>query len=148
MVDLPVKAAAWWGKMTGRLVEITFQLVEAIGRLVEATGWLVEVAYRHVKITYWLVELTLLLVKLAFRWVEMTFRLAEVAFRWGKVTFLQGKVTFRWRYRKKRPTPAMATKAPTTSLAVTFSLNRKMAAGMMRIGIIDMMVEAMPVEVC
>ncbi len=46
--------------------------------------------------------------------------------------------------RKRKETPIMATKAPMTARGVIFSLKKRVAGGMMRMGTMDMMVAAIP----
>lgn len=121
---------------------------EIIFRSAEMTFWWGKNIFRSAEMVFRLAEMVFRLAEIIFQSAEMTFRWGKTIFWWGKISFRLLEIVFRWRYRKKSPTPAIATSAPTTSFAVTFSLNRKIAAGMMRMGIMDMMVEATPVEVC
>ncbi len=51
-------------------------------------------------------------------------------------------------YKKNKVTPANEITAPRSSVRLNFSLNIKTEAGIIKIGTIDIMVDAMPVVVC
>ena len=50
--------------------------------------------------------------------------------------------------KKKKATPKTVINEPITSFIVIFSLKRKIAGGIIKIGTMDIIVEAIPVVVC